>query len=120
MRLPVGKQALSVARGRSRIITITLEDEAHGAYYLKSGETLHFGVKQHPDDKACVIQKTLNVGSYDADVGAYLLKLLPRDTAGLNVGTYYYDVGLLSGADYWPVVECSVFEVNYSITERGG
>ena len=120
MRLPVGKQPLEMSRGRSKIITVTLVDEARGPYTMAPGETLHFGVKRLPEDKKCVIEKTLNSSNYDSDSGTYVLKLAPSDTASLEFGKYYYDIGLLSGSDYWPVVECSVFELNYNITEKGG
>ena len=49
--------------------------------------------------------------------GSYVLQISPSDTEGLDVGRYYYDVGLQIGGEYYMVIEQSLFTVLQNISE---
>lgn len=110
------KQPLSMIRGTTQTINISVKDTDGAAYQLADGEVLRFGVKQKPEDSDsnCLIKKELTIENLDEDV--YVLTLLPSDTQDLDFGNYYYDVGLQSGTNYYNVIECSPFIIGYNIT----
>ena len=93
-------QHLKIVRGTSASIGIELRDESGNVVTLESGEFLRFGVKRNARDTSYIIESTTTtaVGDY------YVVSLEPSDTASLNFGRYYYDVGLQSCTDYYMVV----------------
>lgn len=110
------KQPLSIIRGTTQVVNITVKDPDGGAYQLTTGEILRFGVKRRPEDpdSECVIKKVLTAENMDG--GVYVLTLLPTDTRDLPFGSYFYDVGLQNGNNYYNVIECSDFIIGYNIT----
>jgi len=117
------KHDIEIVRGTSEIFKIAVADENGNSYALASGEKLVFGVKKKPtqDDSQCVLKKIITAAS---DNGLYEVKFDPADTASLPFGKYFYDVGLLSGNDYFPVIACEdgrlpVFHIKPNITKRG-
>lgn len=55
-------------------------------YTLKPGDKCYFAVKSDYDEDEPLIRKRLD---------GYYLHLLPEDTEGLDLGTYYYDVHIV-------------------------
>lgn len=110
------KQPLAIIRGTTQVVNISVNDPGGGAYKLTAGEVLRFGVKRKPEDpdSECVIKKELTAENLDDNV--YVLTLLPADTRDLPFGSYFYDVGLQSGNNYYNVIECSDFVIGYNIT----
>lgn len=109
------QQPLRIVRGTTNTIELDLTDATGQPYVLTEGSFLLFGVKQSVICTACCLTKEIT-GANDAGVYSFALK--PEDTAGLPFGRYYYDIGLQIGEDYFPVVECSPFEIAHNITER--
>lgn len=101
-------------RGTTHPINVSLRDPSGAVYTLAEGEVLRFGLKRHPEDKECLIKKELTSAHLKDNV--YVLILDPADTAELEFGTYYYDVGMQSGTTYKNVIECSKFKIDHNIT----
>lgn len=110
------KQPLSMIRATTQSIMIALKNDDGDKYTLAEGEKLIFGLKHYPEDQECVLSKTLTSADDDGE-GNYVLFLNPEDTANLDFGCYYYDVGKQSGTAYHNVIECSEFHLTYNITE---
>lgn len=111
------KQPLSMIRGTTQSISIAIKASDGTDYVLSDGEILRFGVKKRYDTtgSAYLIEKELTAENANGS-GAYVLTLVPSDTEPLDFGTYYYDVGLQSGNNYYNVIECSKFHIDYNIT----
>lgn len=107
-------QPITVVRGTTRGIGVTVYDEDGELYTLGSGEVLRFGVKKEPQDADYLIK--LETTTRDSE-GAYIFSLVPSNTLSLPCGRYYYDIGLKSGTNYYNVVECSYFDIAFNITD---
>lgn len=110
------KQPLAIVRGTTKTMTISVTAEDGSVYTLEEGEVLRFGVKKHPGDTAYLFSKDMSSSSL-AD-GVYSFKIDPADTEDLDFGCYYYDVGLQHGSEYFNVIPCSDFRVEYNVTKR--
>lgn len=108
------QQPLHIIRGTTQTVKITVKTTGGADYTLADGEVLRFGVKRDPSDKEFVIEKELTSAHYDS--GVYVLTINPADTAELDFGEYHYDVGLQVGSNYYNVIECSTFSVEYNVT----
>lgn len=107
---------LKVARGRSRTFKLELLDEDDNFYSLAGDEKIIFGVKKNPAiDAEFVILKTVTNGTD----GVFKIKINPEDTNNLIPGEYFFDIGLQSGADYFPIVDTERFEITQNVTEWG-
>ena len=107
---------LKVARGRSRTFKLELLDEDDNFYSLAGDEKIIFGVKKNPAiDEDYVILKAVTSGTD----GVYKFSISPADTIDLICGKYYYDIGLQSGAEYYPIIDTETFEVTQNVTEWG-
>lgn len=111
------KHDIEIIRGTTNTFAVEVKTADGSAYALASGETLVFGVKANKQQNDFDIVKTLTAKNI-TDTGAYALKLTPEDTADLPCGHYYYDIGLVSGTDYYSVIECSKFVVAYNVTDK--
>ena len=110
------KQPLAIVRGTTKTMTIGVTTTDGSAYELAEGETIRFGVKKHPGDLTYLFSKEMSASSL-AD-GVYSFKINPGDTENLDFGCYYYDVGLQHGNEYFNIIPCSDFRVEYNITKR--
>lgn len=110
------KQPLAIVRGTTKTMTISVTAEDGSVYTLEEGEILRFGVKKYPGDTAYLFSKDMSSSSL-AD-GVYTFKIDPADTEDLDFGCYYYDVGLQHGSEYFNVIPCSDFRVEYNVTKR--
>lgn len=106
------QQPLRMVRGTTFKINVSLYDKSGAVVTLGEGDVLRFGIKKKPGDTTYIIEKTTTtrVGDY------YVIPLAVSDTSTLELGKYYYDIGLQSGEDYYMVVECSTFEIAVNIT----
>lgn len=108
-------RAIEVQRGRTSIFAIHLTDADGYDYNLKNGETLVFGVKKRATHEELLLKKTVTEGIG----GCHIIKLLPSETIDLAFGKYFYDVGLKSGDDYFPIIKASPFVISENITKSG-
>ena len=108
-------QKIEIVRGTTNTIQITLTDGDGNLRSLSSGEAILFGVKEKLTDSAYVFVRAATV----KDLGVYTVELLKEDTAERKCGTYYYDVGLQSGDDFFNIVETSPFVIAPNVTRWG-
>lgn len=113
----MAKQKISIVRGTTNAFAVAVSDENGDAYTLESGEVLRFGVKKRPGDAQYIFVKETAEANED---GEYDFTVDVDDTSELPFGSYYYDVGLQSGNDYFNVIPASPFEVAYNVTEWEG
>jgi hypothetical protein len=106
---------IEIVRGTTNRFSITVTDANDALYNLASDEKLVFGIKRKRSDIDCVVVKTVSTGSN----GVYTIDLTPEDTEMLEYGTHFYDVSLLSGDNFFNVIEPSTFEIVANVTKRG-
>lgn len=108
---------ISVIRGTTNDLNLSIEDEKGEQYTLQDGEKIIFGVKSNAENSDYDIVKTLT--SADMVDNAYTIKLIPADTAELAFGRYYFDIGLQTAdGDYYMVIPCSQCVILPAITKK--
>lgn len=108
-------QKIEIVRGTTKNLRIKVVDTDGWPYALANGEKIVFGIKQNLDDTETIFAKTTTAGTD----GVYAVNIVPNDTEDLDPGKYFYDVGLLSGANYYSVIEPSPFIIRANVTKRG-
>lgn len=108
-------QKVEIVRGTTNVIQITVTDGDGNLRTLSSGEAILFGVKEKLTDENYIFVRAATA----QDIGVYTVELLKEDTADRNVGTYYYDVGLQSGDDFYNIIEVSPFVITANVTKWG-
>ena len=109
-------EKLAIVRGTTNSFGISVFGVDGKPYVLEENQVLVFGLKRKLTDNERVLIKTITNKVDDA----YLLELTPEDTANLETGKYYYDVGLQYGDSvFYNVIEASGFEIKPNITELG-
>lgn len=108
---------LALVRGTTFECVISVADADGEAYTLAAGEKLLFGVKRTPTDVNLELVKTLTA-SDALPTGGYKLSLTPDDTEGLPSGMHCYDVGLVSGSEYYNVIPISRFCLVENVTSK--
>ena len=108
-------QKIEIIRGTSNRFEVTITDASYNLYTLASGEKVLFGVKKNPTDEDYIFLKTITTGTN----GVFVATVNPEDTADIEPGRYYYDVGLQAGAEYYNVIETSPFDVLVNVTNWG-
>lgn len=109
------QQDIEIVRGTTNTFSISVFNDEGEPYDLQSGETLIFGIKKDPRELTNLIQKTVAEGTG----GVYIVELTPDDTADVPFGKYFYDVSVKSGADFFNVIETSVFDIKKNVTKWG-
>lgn len=120
MGFSVIRNRISITRGDSAQITLTIRDRVTGKPFVPGADDrLTFTVKRAVTDKEVLIIKTLDNGIIRQESDCLLL-LLPEDTAVLPFGTYRYDVELVLVSGYTDtVIPPSLFIVTGEVTARG-
>lgn len=119
MGFSVIRNRISITRGDSAQITLTIRDRVTGKPFVPGADDrLTFTVKRAVTDKEVLIIKTLDNGIIRQESDCLLL-LLPEDTAVLPFGTYRYDVELVLVSGYTDtVIPPSPFIVTGEVTAR--
>lgn len=107
------RQTIKIVRGTTNSFSVQITD-GDQPYQLQSGEIIRFGVKSLPTNTAYIFSKTVTQANEDDE---YVFTISPTDTASLDFGSYWYDIGLQSGADYFNIIPASPFEVAYNVTK---
>lgn len=120
MGFSVIRNRISITRGDSAQITLTIRDRVTGKPFVPGADDrLTFTVKRAVTNKEVLIIKTLDNGIIRQESDCLLL-LLPEDTAVLPFGTYRYDVELVLVSGYTDtVIPPSPFIVTGEVTARG-
>lgn len=101
---------IRLTRGDSATISVAIANSVTGEdYVMQEGDKLLLTVRKYPfKASAAVVEKELTGGA--------VFRLAPEDTAGLDLGTYKYDVELRTGRDVYTVVPCSDFVLLPEVT----
>lgn len=109
-------QDIEIVRGTTNTFGITVKDDNGNDFTLKSGQVLVFALKKRPKDEETVLVKKVT----NRIEGVYYLEIAPEDTADLESGKYFYDVGMQQGADvFYNIIESSVFDIKPNISKLG-
>ena len=112
----MAQQTISIIRGTTNTFGIALTNEEGAPVLLEEGQVIVFGVKKNPKDIDCIFVKR-TTGLVD-DV--YCFTIEPSDTIDLEVGRYFYDVGIQHGDSiYYNAIESSIFNLEQNITKLG-
>ncbi len=80
--------------------------------------TADFTVKKNATDSVALIHKDLNDGITKKQDYQYIIKLMPEDTAELDVGTYHFDLQIsANNVVYTPLIGLLVIEQDVTIEE---
>ena len=113
------KHDITITRARTRVLKVYIYDASGNPYVLGSDEKLIFGVKKSLTDSNYVIKKIVTYVDYDENSHSYSFAIYPSDTTGMNFGvSYFYDVGLQNGTNYFTVIETSRFILEGNVTEK--
>lgn len=106
---------IRLRRGRSALIQAPLVYSDGSALELESGDVVRFAVRSGADGEL-LISKTM----VQAD-GKASLELAPSDTSSLELGHYYYDIGIdFSDGTFYDLVEWTGFDLLPSAAQDGG
>ena len=103
-------QNITIVRGDSLSFNIVMYGE------IQSLDSVYFTVKKDWNNANPTFQKSLVNGVSLIDEGVYAVRVAPEDTETLNVGQYYYDLQIGSGADVFTVCR-GIFEIVYDVTD---
>lgn len=120
MGFSVVRNRISITRGDSAQITLTIRDRVTGRPFVPGpDDRLTFTVKRELSDEVHLVVKTLDNGIIRQKTDC-LLFLLPEDTASLPFWTYWYDVELVLASGYTDtVIPPSPFIVTGEVTAHG-
>ena len=112
--------ALTLVRGTTKTIALTVLDEAGDAFDL-TGATIWFTMKKVIADEAFVVQKKSDVSTEIAIMvakeGTCEIYLLPADTQLLDVREYVFDIWVVTAAGARYLVSGpSTLELQNSVT----
>lgn len=94
---------ITLTRGDTAHLIVTLTTETGQTYDMISGDELQFSVKQSVYDEGFVFQKISDTNE---------ITIQSTDTSGLPFGDYVYDVQLVTAAgETYTVIQCTVFTV---------
>jgi hypothetical protein len=120
MTILLPENAVSIIRGTSKTLSLTVKDAAGNPVDL-TGSTLYFTVKRKAKDKYALIQKIstdiAQIEIPNPTDGIAKIYITPEDTTSLATTRYMFDVLIiLSSGERYVVVAPSVFEVKDGIT----
>ena len=81
---------ISMTRGDSEAIKVTVKDTLGNAVPLVTGDTIHFTVREHIRSATKIIEKIIT----EFDDGEALININPQDTNELSYISYVYDIQL--------------------------
>lgn len=81
---------ISMTRGDSEAIKVTVKDTLGNTIPLVTGDTIHFTVRENILGKTKIIEKIIT----DFDDGKALITIDPQDTNNLRFAVYVYDIQL--------------------------
>ena len=108
--------SIYIVRGTTLTVNIGVTQANGDDYEVGESDVLRFCVKRDPDDEEYAIRKELTAANYSD--GSFSLQISPSDTEDLEIGRYYYDVGLQVNGEYYMIIEESLFVIQQNISER--
>ena len=105
--LKISGTKISLTRGDSAYITLTINDQNGDPYTLEDGDVVKCQVRTEPNDGDLIIDGEI---VQDAD-GQIIWHISPRETKDINVGKYYWDAQLrTSNGDVFTFITSSMFK----------
>lgn len=105
---------IEMVRGTTQVFKIVIKNQDKTPYILQAGEVIRFGVKEDLSQNTFVLKKEIT--SEESEDDGYILTIKPEDTLSLRCKKYFYDVGLQSNDDYYPIIPCNQFCLIPNIT----
>lgn len=115
----VYKNRISITRGDSAYIGIRIMNPATDSdYVLQDGDAIQAQVRTIANTGELLIDASIENGKiYIDDNGVLTWRISPEDTRELDIGTYAYDVQLVTGfGDVFTFIENSPFKVTDEVT----
>ncbi|MBP5423742.1 MAG: hypothetical protein J6Y78_15005 [Paludibacteraceae bacterium] len=103
-------QNITIVRGDSLSFNIVMYGD------IQELDSVYFTVKKDWGNAEPTFIKSLSDGVSEVEEGIYAVRVAPEDTQDLNVGQYYYDLQVGSGADVFTVCR-GIFEIVYDVTD---
>lgn len=111
--LKISGNKISLTRGDSAYITISVNDVDGNPYELGDGDQIRCQVRTAPNTGELVATGEI---LYQED-GTIVWYLRPSDTSGLDVKKYYWDAQLeLSNGDIFTFIPSSIFKLTDEVT----
>lgn len=102
-----------IIRGDTWIEPVQIFNEDGTAHAYNPNEVVKFALSTTQDSSGIVIQKTLE---YDFVNNIYSLVLSSAETASLQAGTYYFDIGIQVGTEYVHIIDITKLQVSEGIS----
>lgn len=107
---------ITIQKGRTLSLVITVEDADGDAYTLQTGDTIRFGVRNVSGGNKLIYKELTSADEVD---GKYPLELTPEDT-NITPGRYLYDISLqLADGSLYNIVPADYFIVKDAVTHKG-
>jgi hypothetical protein len=104
---------ITMVRGDSEVISVSLVDSTGSAVPLVEGDTVYFTLKKSPSDTTKLLQKVVT----EFTEGKATITILPADTKALEFRAYSYDVQInFSDGSVKTVIGPSQFKVSEEVT----
>lgn len=78
-------------------------------------DTAYFSCKANADDTEYVFQKSLTDGISLVETGKYRVRVAPKDTSNIEVGSYYYDLEIGANSDIFTILK-GILKVEQDVT----
>lgn len=117
--LKISKNKIAITRGDSGYIDIGIINLDDGTeYVLQDGDTVQAQVRTVANTGELLVDSSMENGKiYIDNNGKIVWHIVPDDTRNLDIGTYSYDVQLVTaGEDVFTFIENSPFKVTDEVT----
>lgn len=103
---------ISITRGDSAYITLTILDGSGNKYQFNDGDKISIDVRTKPNTGKLVFNATIDIVN-----GEIVWHILPENTRNLQVKTYYWDAQLTtSNGDVFTFITSSSFRLLDEVT----
>jgi hypothetical protein len=110
--LKVNGTKVSLTRGDTAFLNVSLVDESGTAYEIQPGDAVFFRLKQNASSQGLLLEKQV-------DTVTMKLRLDVEDTEGLKFGVYKYEIELVTATDHhFTAIENADFEVRPELEEH--
>ena len=111
--LVVSANKIQLTRGDTMILEVTLRDEKGDVYTPLETDKIYFRLKRNATAKDTLIVKEI---PYDTRI----LQLNENDTKDLKFGVYYYEIELVTNANYhFTAIANTEFEITEELESHG-
>ena len=116
--LKISKSRISITRGDSAYIEIFVNNQDGTPYVLEDGDTVQCQIRTRANDGELLVDASLDNGKlYIDESDTIIWHIVPADTRELDIGSYRYDVQLVTGSeDVYTFIENATFNVTDEVT----